>query len=69
AFYRHFLGRTLRVLFEQRNDAGLFTGFSDNYIKVGVATADTLANQLLPVSLHSVKNGLALGTLPVPAGT
>src|SRR5262245_12906030 len=63
ACYRRFLGRTLRVLFEQREDSGLYTGFSDNYIKVGVATADALANQLLPVSLHSIENGLALGTL------
>jgi threonylcarbamoyladenosine tRNA methylthiotransferase MtaB len=68
AFYRRFLGRTLRVLFEQCDDSGLYTGFSDNYLKVGVATTDALANQLLPVSLHSVENGLALGTLAVPAG-
>src|SRR5206468_186676 len=38
AFYRQYTGRTLRVLFEQREDSGLYTGFSDNYIKVSVAT-------------------------------
>lgn len=67
AFYRSFTGQTLRVLFERRADSGLYTGFSDNYIKVGVATADELANQLLPVCLHGVAKGLALGTVVAPA--
>jgi threonylcarbamoyladenosine tRNA methylthiotransferase MtaB len=66
AFYRSFTGRTLRVLFERREDSGLYTGFSDNYMKVGVATADALDNQLLPVSLHGVARGLALGTVVGP---
>ncbi|MCZ6873137.1 MAG: tRNA (N(6)-L-threonylcarbamoyladenosine(37)-C(2))-methylthiotransferase MtaB [bacterium] len=63
AFYQRFVGHTVRVLFECRQDDGLYTGFSDNYIKVGVATADELANQLLAVHLTGVENGLALGTL------
>jgi threonylcarbamoyladenosine tRNA methylthiotransferase MtaB len=63
AFYRRFAGRTLRVLFERREAHGLYTGFSDNYIKVGVNIAGELANQLLPVRLSGVENGLALGTL------
>ena len=63
AFYRRFSGRTVRVLFERREAHGLYTGFSDHYIKVGVKTAGELANQLRPVHLSGVKNGLALGTL------
>ncbi|MEE8304205.1 MAG: tRNA (N(6)-L-threonylcarbamoyladenosine(37)-C(2))-methylthiotransferase MtaB [Candidatus Tectomicrobia bacterium] len=63
AFYRRFTGRTLRILFERREDHGLYTGFSDNYIKVGAATDDEVANQLLPVHLYGAENGLALGTL------
>jgi threonylcarbamoyladenosine tRNA methylthiotransferase MtaB len=63
AFYRRFTGRTLRVLFERREESGLYTGFSDNYIKVGVATASEVANQLLPVSLHGVDRGMAVGRL------
>jgi threonylcarbamoyladenosine tRNA methylthiotransferase MtaB len=66
AFYRQFAGRTLRVLFERREDSGLYTGFSDNYIKVGVATEDELANRLLPVRLHRVEQGLALATPLAP---
>lgn len=63
AFYRSFAGRTVRVLFERRDDSGLYTGFSDNYIKVGVATDSEVANQLLPVHLHDVAQGIAVGAL------
>jgi threonylcarbamoyladenosine tRNA methylthiotransferase MtaB len=63
AFYRQFIDRTVRVLFEQREDSGLYTGFSDNYIKVGVATDNDLANQLRAVRLHGVERALARGTL------
>ena len=73
AFYRRFVGRTVRVLFERREAHGLYTGFSDNYIKVGVEAADELANQLRLVRLSGVEDGLALGTLvdhdPCLAGT
>lgn len=61
AFYRRFVGRTVRVLFERREDSGRYTGFSDNYIKVGVETAGDLANRLLQVRLRGVGKGLALG--------
>lgn len=66
AFYRQCLGKTVRVLFERREDSGLYTGFSDNYIKVGVATEDEVGNQLLSVRLDGVERGLALGRLVAP---
>ena len=68
AFYRQYLGRTMRVLFERREDSSLYTGFSDNYIKVGVAIEDEVANQLLPVRLCRVERGLAIGTLVEASG-
>ena len=51
------------MLFEQREDSGLYTGLSDNYIKVGVATEAEMANQLLSVRLHTVDRGMAVGAL------
>jgi threonylcarbamoyladenosine tRNA methylthiotransferase MtaB len=63
AFYRQFIGQTLRVLFERREDSGLYTGFSDNYIKIGVATENDVANELWPVRLNGVERGLARGIL------
>src|SRR5262249_60905796 len=61
-FYRQYTGRTLRVLFEQREDSGLYTGFSDNYIKVGVATQHEVTYQLLPGRLGGGRAGLAVWT-------
>jgi threonylcarbamoyladenosine tRNA methylthiotransferase MtaB len=63
AFYRRFVGRRVRVLFERCEDAGLYTGFSDNYIKVGVATSGELTNQLRVVEIQRVDHGLARGTV------
>jgi threonylcarbamoyladenosine tRNA methylthiotransferase MtaB len=65
-FYRSFVGHTLHALFERREDSGLYTGFSDNYIKIGVPAEDDLANRLMPVRLHGLEHGLALGTLVAP---
>lgn len=61
AFYRAYVGRTVRVLFERQERSGLYTGYSDQYIKVGVETSADVANQLLPVRLRDVENGLAMG--------
>jgi tRNA A37 methylthiotransferase MiaB len=44
-FYEGQQGRILRVLFEERNGDGWFVGFSDNYVKVGVATNRDLSNR------------------------
>ena len=66
-FYRRFDGRDLRVLFEQRDKSGRYTGFTDNYIKVGVSTDAEIANQLLPVRLDGAADGMALGTLAIEA--
>jgi threonylcarbamoyladenosine tRNA methylthiotransferase MtaB len=63
AFYRRHVGRKMRVLFERREESGMYTGFSDNYIKVGVQTTDEIANQLRYVQLFDVVNGIALGAL------
>jgi hypothetical protein len=49
------------VLFETRNRSGLFTGLTDNYIRVGVPAEPDLSNQLRPVRLTGAMDGLALG--------
>ncbi len=68
SFYRDFDGRSLRVLFERRDKSGRYTGFTDNYIKVGVSTQDEIANELLPVDISGVEDGMALGTLTPDGG-
>jgi len=61
AFYHRHVGQTLSVLFETRNQSGLFTGLTDNYMRVGLATDGNLHNQLVPVRLTGAMDGLALG--------
>ncbi len=61
AFYRGSMGSTVRVLFERLEKSGLHTGFSDNYLKVGVEASEDLSNQMAIVRLHRLSDGLAIG--------
>ena len=49
-FNHHFLGRTLTVLWEDQS-GGIWSGLTDNYIKVYTKSDKDLTNQLLPVKL------------------
>ena len=46
ACYEAQRGRVLRVLFEERDASGRWTGFTDNYVRVAVASDETLANRV-----------------------
>ena len=61
AFYRGHVGSTVRVLFERLETSGLHTGFSDNYLKVGVEASQDLSNRMARVRLHGLSGGLAIG--------
>ncbi len=63
-FYQKQIGKTVRVLMEDRNENGLFQGLTDNYIKVGIATERAFSNQF--VSLRAEKlvgDELLFGTI------
>ncbi|MDD4859179.1 MAG: tRNA (N(6)-L-threonylcarbamoyladenosine(37)-C(2))-methylthiotransferase MtaB [Dehalococcoidales bacterium] len=51
AFRQKFSGKTMMVLWEQRSAAGVWSGFTDNYLKVYFKSSEDLANQLVPVQL------------------
>jgi threonylcarbamoyladenosine tRNA methylthiotransferase MtaB len=55
-FRQLMVGKTVDVLFESEISAcdGVYTGFSDNYVRVFVKSNEPLTNQILPVKL--VKN-------------
>lgn len=53
-FYANQKGKRFRVLFEERVASGHFVGFSDNYVKVGVATDADLSNRMGVVEVTSV---------------
>jgi threonylcarbamoyladenosine tRNA methylthiotransferase MtaB len=62
-FYRRFLGRQLRVLTEEQNERGHWSGFSDNYIKVAIASENLSPNSLVTVRLASVAGESAMGEI------
>ena len=68
AFYRSHVGTTARVLFERLENSGLHTGFSDNYLKVGVKASEDLSNRMAMVRLHGVSGGLAIGEMVSSTG-
>ena len=52
-FRQRFLGRTMPVLWEKQT-GGIWSGLTDNYIKVYTESSEDLTNQLLPVKLVKV---------------
>jgi threonylcarbamoyladenosine tRNA methylthiotransferase MtaB len=53
-FSRKFLGRTMTVLWEKQSRDGIWSGLTDNYMKVYTRSNEDLTNQLLPVKLVEV---------------
>jgi threonylcarbamoyladenosine tRNA methylthiotransferase MtaB len=65
SFYRHFLGRELRVLTEEQNELGQWVGFSDNYIKVAIPSGTLSENSLAKVRLAWITKETGIGELLV----
>lgn len=61
AFYQRYVGSTVDVLFETKDDAGLWTGLTGNYMRVGVTSGNDLANSLRRVAIEGTMDGLAVG--------
>jgi len=61
-FSQRFLGRTMPVLFEQQSD-GVWSGHTDNYIKVYTKSSHDLTNKLLPVRLLEIRGDEVWGYL------
>ncbi|MBA7479848.1 Threonylcarbamoyladenosine tRNA methylthiotransferase MtaB [subsurface metagenome] len=55
-FNQRFLGRTMPVLWEKWSGDGLWSGHTDNYIKVYTKSNKDLTNKLLPVKLVELFN-------------
>ena len=50
-FRQRFLGKTMTVLWEKQSGDGVWSGLTDNYIKVYTRSNEDLTNKLLPVKL------------------
>ncbi len=53
-FSRQFLGKTMPVLWEKQSGDGIWSGHTDNYIKVYTKNNKDLTNKVLPVKLTKV---------------
>ncbi len=64
-FYTNYLGRSVSVLFERREQNGVFTGYTGNYMKIGVSTKENLSNRFRNVVVTEVVDKIAIGRLTV----
>ena len=55
-FNKRFLEKTMPVLWEKQVD-GIWSGLTDNYIKVYTKSDKDLTNKLLPVKLTKISGG------------
>jgi threonylcarbamoyladenosine tRNA methylthiotransferase MtaB len=62
SYLQQFLGTTYHVLFEQERN-GLWSGLTDNYIRVKVKSDLDLRNRLLPVNLLEIESQTMIGKL------
>lgn len=53
-FYEQFTGTDRVVLFEQSNEEGLMSGFTDNYVRVSLPLQEERLNTMAPVHLHHI---------------
>lgn len=60
AFYQNFIGKSARILTEDRDKLGRWLGYTDNYIKVAIERKDLKSNQLINVKIADIENGLAI---------
>ncbi len=61
AYLKSFLGKTMKVLFEQPSSDGLYEGKTANYITVHVPYSENLNDQFRSVFLDSLKDGIITG--------
>ena len=62
-FINRFIGKTMRVLFEQPASDGLFEGKTDNYITVHAPSSENLNDEFRNVELLENKNGIVIGKI------
>jgi threonylcarbamoyladenosine tRNA methylthiotransferase MtaB len=62
-FLKKFVDRELVVLFEKKNELGLFEGLSDNYITVRVSSSQLLINQMRRVRVNGISGAVVRGEL------
>ncbi len=63
AYHQHFVGRTMDVLWEDREPDGRWSGLTDNYLRVLATTNDDLHNRVLPTRLLRAESAYLDGAI------
>lgn len=61
AFFERFLGQSFPVLFEQKNKAGYWTGYTSNYMQVAMKSDQDLHNQIIEVKIDKIQENQLIG--------
>ncbi len=62
-FSQQFLDKIMPILWEKQSGDGLWSGHTDNYIKVYIKSSEDLTNRLVPVKLVEVSGDGVWGTI------
>jgi len=62
-YHRRFVGRTMDVLWEDREPDGRWSGLTDNYLRVLATTDDDLHNRVLPARLVHAESAYLDGAI------
>ncbi len=62
-FAQQFLGRRFGVLFEEMTSPGIWSGYTDNYIRVVAASDADLSNKIIPTRLDEIVEEGARGVV------
>ena len=60
-FYENMVGAAATVLCEKDNDGSMRFGFTDNYVRVGVPLDAAAENDLVPVRIVGIHDGICIG--------
>jgi threonylcarbamoyladenosine tRNA methylthiotransferase MtaB len=67
-FREKYLGKVMPVLFEQKT-RGLWSGLTDNYIRVYIKNNKDLSNRIIPVKLERLYKDGVIGSISLPSTT
>lgn len=62
-FASNYLGKTMRVLFEDKNSDGVYEGLTDNYIRVKAKSDKNISDQFLDVKITEIKDDYCLAEI------
>lgn len=62
-FHESFVGKTVSVLFEQEEEEQLWSGFTEQYVRVVSRSPESVDNQIHRVTIVEAKNENCIGTL------